>query len=110
MGEVANLIEADGPACKAAIGAKEMVLVDFWAAWCGPCRAVKPMVAKIAETNPGLTVIKVDIDSNGALADEFGVRSIPSLLLFKGGNCVERLVGKVPYIAIQRAVARHGPD
>jgi thioredoxin 1 len=109
MGEVANLIEANGPACKAAIGDNGMVLVDFWAPWCGPCRAVKPMVEKIAEIHPGLTVVKVDIDSNGELADEFGVQSIPSLLLFKGGECVERLVGKVPYIMIHRALAKHGP-
>ena len=107
--EAANLIEADGAGCKAAIGENALVLVDFWAPWCGPCRAVKPMVAKIAETHPGLTVVKVDIDANGDLADEFGVRSIPSLLLFKAGTCVERLVGKVPYIAIQRALARHEP-
>ncbi len=107
--EAANLIETDGAGCKAAIGENALVLVDFWAPWCGPCRAVKPMVAKIAETHPGLTVVKVDIDANGDLADEFGVRSIPSLLLFKAGACVERLVGKVPYIAIQRALARHGP-
>ncbi len=66
-------------------------------------------VAKIAETHPGLTVVKVDIDVNGELADEFGVQSIPSLLLFKAGACVERLVGKVPYIAIERALARHEP-
>ena len=84
-----------------------MVLVDFWADWCGPCRAVKPMVEKIAATYPRLTVIKVDIDANMELAAEFDVKSIPSLLLFKGGTCVERLIGKVPYISIQRAVAKH---
>ncbi len=109
MSAATNLIEADGAGCKAAIGANGMVLVDFWAPWCGPCRAVKPMVARIAETHPDLTVVKVDIDANGERADEFGVRSIPTLLLFKGGVCVERLVGKVPYIAIQRALARHQP-
>ncbi len=108
MAEAANLIEADGAGCKAAIGENALVLVDFWAPWCGPCRAVKPMVAKIAETHPGVTVVKVDIDANGDLADELGVQSIPSLLLFKAGTCVEHLVGKVPYIAIHRALARPG--
>ena len=106
--EVANLIEADGAGCKVAIGENAMVLVDFWAPWGGPGRWGKPMAAKLVTPRPGWTEAKVDIDANGVLADGFGVRSIPSLLLFKAGTCVERLVGKVPYIAIQRALARHG--
>jgi thioredoxin 1 len=104
----ANLRAADGPALKSAIAQEALVLVDFWASWCGPCRALAPMVERIAETHPELAVVKVDVEANDALADEFGVRAVPSLLLFKKGACVERLIGKVPYITIQRALARHG--
>ncbi len=108
MGGPTNLVAADAAACRAAIKANGMVLVDFWAPWCGPCRAVAPMLERLAETHPWLTVVKVDIDTNGELADRFGVKSIPSLLLFKAGECVDRLVGKVPYIKIVRAVEKHG--
>jgi len=107
MGGPSNLVAADGAACRAAIRTDGMVLVDFWASWCGPCRAVAPMVERLAETYPWLTVVKVDIDTEGELADQFGVKSIPSLLLFKAGKCVDRLVGKVPYIKIVRAVEKH---
>ncbi len=78
------------PACTVAI-----VLIDFWAQWCGPCRSLAPVVDELAARHPALTVVKVDVEANGNLADEFDVRSVPSLLLFKAGQCVGRQVGKV---------------
>jgi thioredoxin 1 len=102
-----NLRDADTPACKAAIDAGGYVLVDFWATWCGPCRSLAPVLAELAGRHAELTILKVDVEANGGLADEFGVRSVPSLLLFKAGACVDRLVGKVPYVTLERMIAKH---
>ncbi len=67
------------------------------------------MLAKLAADHSWLAVLEVDIETNGELADEFGVQSIPALLLFQGGQCVDRLLGKVPYITLQRMVAKQRP-
>ena len=70
------------------------VLVDFWAAWCGPCRMVGPIIDELSEEYEGKAVIgKVDIDSNQQYAAQFGVRNIPTVLVFKNGELVDRKVG-----------------
>lgn len=69
------------------------VLVDFWAAWCGPCRMIAPILDEIAEETTSFKIGKVDVDSNTELASEFGVMSIPTLILFKNGEEKKRLVG-----------------
>ena len=74
-------------------GAQPLV-VDFWATWCGPCRMVAPIIAKLAEKYDGkITIGKCDVEENEDLAAEFGIRNIPTILLFKNGDVVEKIVG-----------------
>lgn len=73
------------------------VLIDFWAAWCGPCRMVAPIVAQIAEEQAGkVKVGKINVDEEQALAMQFGIQSIPTMLVFKGGQVVNKAVGYMP--------------
>ena len=84
------------------------VLVDFWATWCGPCKMVAPVLEEIAsERGDQLTVAKLDVDANPATAQRFGVMGIPTLILFKDGQPVERLVGYRPKGALMAAIRPH---
>jgi thioredoxin 1 len=76
------------------------VLVDFWAEWCGPCRMVSPIVDEIGAETPAIKVGKVNVDEQQALAMQFGVRSIPTLIVFKGGKIAKTAVGARPKAAI----------
>jgi thioredoxin 1 len=73
------------------------VLVDFWAEWCGPCRMVGPVVEELSKDYDGRAVVgKVDVDSNPGISMKYGIRNIPTLLIFKGGQVVDKQVGAVP--------------
>lgn len=83
-------------------------LVDFWAIWCGPCKMVSPLVDEIARENEGkLKVMKLDVDENEQTAMQYGVMSIPTLILFKDGKPVERIVGYKPKGDLAKKILPH---
>lgn len=84
------------------------VLVDFWAPWCGPCKAIAPVLEELATELAGkLTIAKVNIDENDSIAAEFGVRAIPTMILFKGGKAADTIVGMMPKAALKTKLAAH---
>jgi thioredoxin 1 len=92
----AEVLDADRP-----------VLVDFWATWCAPCRALEPVVAELAKTYDGKVKFgKFNIDDHQGVPQQYGIRSIPTLLVFKGGKVVEQIVGAVPKQKIEDALKK----
>ena len=99
-----QVVHADGASLKQEIADNEFLMVDFWAAWCAPCRAMAPMLDRLAGEFPSLRIVKIDADANVEVLKEYDVTSLPTLLVYRSGNRVEQLVGKVPYALMVRAI------
>jgi thioredoxin 1 len=100
--KIANL---NNDTFKTTISGATPVLVDFWAPWCGPCKAIAPILEELAvELDGKLKITKVNVDENDSIAAEYGIRAIPSMLLFKGGQLVDQIVGMMPKAALKDKV------
>ena len=97
----------DGEFEKEVLKSDQPVLVDFWATWCAPCRAIAPLIDDLATQYKGqVKVTKINIDDNQGTPQQYGIRSIPTLLVFKGGQVVEQIVGRVDKSRIEDALRK----
>jgi thioredoxin 1 len=97
----------DGEFQKEVLQSQQPVLVDFWATWCAPCRAIAPLIDDLATQYKGqVKVTKINIDDNQSTPQQYGIRSIPTLLVFKGGQVVEQIVGRVDKSRIEEALRK----
>lgn len=84
-----------------------VVLVDFWATWCGPCKMIAPIIEQLSEEMENVKVVKVDVDQNESLANKYEISSIPTLITFKNGNPVEKIIGFAPKDTLKNAIEKH---
>jgi thioredoxin 2 len=104
--ELPWLVDADDDTFAAETTASVPVVVDLWAAWCGPCRMISPVLEELAHKHAGhLKVVKVDVDANPGLATRFDARSIPLLVVIRDGHEVDRIVGALPRAALEQRLA-----
>ncbi len=104
----AQIVNLDSSSFPTAISSDQPTLVDFWAPWCGPCKAIAPVLEELAtELDGQVSIGKVNVDENEAISAEYGVRAIPTLLLFKGGNVVEQIVGMTSKDALMEKIKAH---
>ncbi len=98
----ANIANLDSSSFKSAIAVSTPVLVDFWAPWCGPCKAIAPILEELAtELGGKVSIAKVNVDDNETIAAEYGIRAIPTMLLFKNGQLIDTIVGMMPKASLK---------
>lgn len=98
---MSQVLHVNGQEFQDIVAHNDLVFVDFFANWCGPCKMLAPSIDKLAQEHPEAKVLKVDVDQEGSLAMQFGVQSIPTLIVFKNGQAVNRQLGFVPYEALE---------
>ncbi len=105
---MATVDYVQGEAFEALVAVSDLAVVDFTASWCGPCKLVAPLMEQLADAYEGKAAIaKVNIDDNKDIAKQYAVKSIPAVLIFKGGELVETFVGVKPYEEFSQAVEKH---
>jgi len=108
MGEEFLGIATDDNFDREVLKSEKPVLVDFWAPWCGPCKAIGPIVEELAgQLKADVKVMKLNVDDNQKTAVQYGVRSIPTLMLFKGGKAIETVIGLVPKEKIETMIKKN---
>jgi len=102
-----SIVEATDANFENTVQKNDLVLIDFWAPWCGPCRALAPVLEEIASENSNLVVAKMNTDENPNIATQHGIMSIPTMMIFKKGELVDRLVGALPKSQIMEKLEPH---
>ena len=100
MADKSTVTVTDDSFADQVLGSDKPVLVDFWAAWCGPCKQVAPVLEEIASEHEQITIAKMDIDANPSTPRDYQIMSIPTMILFSGGNPVKQIVGAKPKAAL----------
>jgi thioredoxin 1 len=102
-----NFYDSNTNESQKAIQEGDFVMLDFWSTHCGPCRSLIPLLNEIAGKYPKLSILKIKIEDNDSLAEEYDVKSVPALLLFKDGKYIDRLMGRSPFLMIDNLINKH---